>query len=177
MKNTIVTSIFLLFLALSMNAQNWKTPTIEGYGRIVEYEDVAVKPDPTMEYKLLFHITTAKEREGVNVALWKMARTINLLESGGVPKKNIQLVGVISGAATPVTLTEEAHREKMGVSNPNLELLKKLTAYGASIHLCGQAAAKKNIDPNVDMNQYTKLTLSALIDIPTYQMQGYVIMF
>ena len=177
MKNWLGFAIFLIILNLNMNAQEWKTPVIEGYGRIAEYDKVAIKPDPNKEYKLLFNITSDKEREGVNASLWKMARTINLLENGGVPRKNIHLVGVVSGLATPITLSEVAFFKRMDKQNPNLDLLKKLTDYGAVIHLCGQAAAEKNINPKTDLNPYTKLTLSALIDIPTYQMEGYVVMF
>lgn len=177
MKTTFFSSIFVIIISLNMNAQKWKTPIIEGYGRIAEFENVAVKPDPNKEYKLLFHITSEKEREGVNVSLWKMARLINLMENGGVSHKNIHLVGVISGLASFITLSEKAYLKKMEKENPNVYLMKKLTGYGAEIHLCGQAAAEKKIDPLTDLNPYTKLTLSALIDIPTYQMEGYVVMF
>ena len=63
----------------------------------------------------------------------------------------------------------------MGKSNPNLDLIKKLTDYGVPINICGQAAAERGINPETEMNPLIKLTLSALIDIPTYQMQGYTI--
>lgn len=177
MKKTLVISIFLTLICLSMNAQEWKTPVIEGYGKIAQFDKVAIKPDPAKEYKLLFHITSENEREGVNASLWKMARVINLLEGGGVPHENIHVVGVINGAATPITLSEEAHLKRMDKPNPNLDLMKKLSDYGAVIHLCGQAAAEKDIDPETELNPYTKLTLSALIDIPFYQMEGYLVMF
>ena len=177
MNKTIITALFLIGICFNMNAQEWKTPTIEGYGRIADFDKVSVKPDPTKEYKLLFHITSDKEREGVNGSLWKMARLVNLLENGGVPHKNIHIVGVISGPATPITLTDKAYLKRMHKANSNLDLMKKLTDYGVIIHLCGQAAAEKDINPETDLNPYTKLTLSALIDIPTYQMQGYVVMF
>lgn len=174
---SLILIVFLFSISLAMNAQNWKTPTIEGYGRIVEFESVVIKPDPNKKYKILFHITSDKEREGVNVSLWKMARIVNLLENGGVPSTNIHIVGVISGPATPITLNEELFFKKMQKPNPNLDLMKKLTNYGAEIHLCGQAAAENAINPDTELNPYTKLTLSALIDIPTYQMQGYVVLF
>lgn len=177
MNRTVGIVLILIGICFNMNAQDWKTPTIEGYGRIADFENVAVKPDPTEDYKLLFHITSDKEREGVNASLWKMARLVNLLENGGVPHKNIHIVGVISGPATPITLTEKAYLKRMQKPNPNLNLMKKLTDYGVIIHLCGQAAAEQEINPETDLNPYTKLTLSALIDIPTYQMQGYVVMF
>ena len=177
MIKSIPFSIFLIVTTLNMNAQEWKTPTIDGYGRIADYENAAIKPDTSKEYKVLFNITSDKEREGVNTSLWKMARLINLLENGGVSKKNIYVVGVISGLATPITLSEEAYFKRMNKMNPNLDLMRKLTDYGAVIHLCGQAAAEKNINPETELNPYTILTLSALIDIPTYQMQGYTVMF
>ena len=160
-----------------MNAQDWKTPVIEGYGRIADFEDVVIKPDPNAEYKILFHITSDEEREGVNTSLWKIARLINLLESSKVSKQNIHIAAVISGPASPIVLTEEAYLKKMQKSNPNLDLMDKLYDYGVEINFCGQAAAERGIKPSTELNPYTKLTLSALTDIPIYQMQGYVIMF
>ncbi|MEO8934573.1 MAG: DsrE family protein, partial [Xanthomarina sp.] len=151
--------------------------TIEGYGRIVDYENAVIKPDPTAQYKLLFHITTDQEREGVNVALWKIARIINLLENGGVPKKNIHVAAVVSGLATPIVLTKDVYLNKMGKPNPNLDLIDKLVEYGVALNFCGQAAAERDVDPETELNPRIKLTLSALIDIPTYQMQGYSIIF
>ena len=177
MIKSLTFSILLIGMCLSMNAQEWKTPTIEGYGRIAEYEDAVIKPDPTKEYKVFFHITSNEEREGVNTSLWKIARLINLLENGGVPKENIHIGAVISGPASPIVLTESAHLKKMNKPNPNLDLLHKLSNYGVDIHFCGQAAAERNIDPHSELNPYTELTLSALTDIPTYQMLGYIIMF
>lgn len=171
------TLILIMLFCITMNAQNWKTPTIEGYGRIADFENVAIAPDSSLDYKVLFHITNDKEKEGVNTSLWKIARLINLLENGGVPKKNIHIAAVISGPVTNITLSEKAYIEKEGKPNPNLDLMKKLSDYGVAIHLCGQAAAEHKIDPKTDLNPYTKLTLSALIDIPTYQMQGYTVMY
>lgn len=161
----------------NLSAQDWKTPTIDGYGRIKDYNDAVIQPDQDSEYKVLFHITTATEREGVNVSLWKIARLINLLENADVPKKNIHIAAVISGPATPIVLTEKAHLAKTKNSNPNLDLMRKLTDYGVDIHLCGQAAGEQNVDTETDLNQFTKLTLSALIDILHYEKLGYIVMF
>ncbi|TYB78507.1 DsrE family protein [Bizionia myxarmorum] len=172
-----ITILFIVIIQLNMNAQSWKTPTIEGYGRIVEYDNVAIKPDSTAHYKLFFNITTDKEREGVNVSLWKMARIINLLENGGVPKNNIHIGGVVSGPAALIVLSKDAYFKKTGEANPNLDLIEKLATYGTTLHFCGQAAAEKNIDPEKDLNSHFTLTLSALVDIPTYEMQGYSIIY
>lgn len=175
-KNTTVI-LLLLIGSFTMTSQSWKTPTIEGYGRIMDYENAEIQPDSESEYKILFNITTAVEREGVNVSLWKIARMINLLENADVPKENIHLAAVISGPATPVVLNEAAYLKKMHKLNPNLDLMQKLKDYGVVIHLCGQAAGEQNLDPQTELNPYTKLTLSALTDITHYQSQGYIVMF
>lgn len=167
----------LFIISLNITAQNWKTPTIEGYGRIMDYENAVIQPDPELEYKVLFNITTDKEREGVNVSLWKIARLINLLENAKVPKENIHLAAVISGPATPVVLTKEAYLKKLQKLNPNLDLMEKLKEYGVEIHLCGQAAGEQNVDPSTEMNPYTKLTLSGLTDILYYENKGYIVMY
>lgn len=172
-----ITIFFIAIIHFNMNAQDWKTPIIEGYGRIVDYENAVIKPDPAAEYKLLFHITTDKEREGVNVALWKIARIINLLENGGVPKKNIHVAAVVSGSATPLVLNKNEYLDRIGKQNPNLDLIDKLVEYGVALNFCGQAAAERNVSPETELNPKIALTLSALIDIPTYQMQGYSIIF
>lgn len=159
-----------------MSAQEWKTPTIDGYGRIKDYKDAVIHPDKNSEYKVFFNITTSTEREGVNVSLWKIARLINLLESAGVQKKDIHIAAAISGPATPIVLTESAYLDKMKKTNPNLDLMKKLTEYGVQIHLCGQAAGEQNVNPETELNPYTTLTLSALIDILHYDQLGYTVM-
>lgn len=177
MIKSLTFAVFLIGICLNMKAQDWKTPVIEEYGRIAEFGNVAVKPDPTKEYKLFFNITSDVEREGVNTSLWKIARLINLLENSGVPKQNIHIGAVISGPASAIVLTDAAHLKRLHKSNANLDLMKKLFDYGVEIHFCGQAAAERDIDPSLELNFYTQLTLSALTDIPFYQMNGYVIMF
>src|SRR5690554_840899 len=177
MIKSLTFAVFVIGISLNIKAQDWKTPIIVGYGRIAEFGNIAVKPDPTKEYKLFFNITSDVEREGVNTSLWKIARIINLLENSGVPKQNIQIGAVISGPASSIVLTEAAHLKKLHKSNPNLDLMKKLFDYGVEIHLCGQAAAERDIDPILVLNPYTHLTLSALTDIPIYEMNGYIIMF
>ena len=174
----IATTVLVLTLfSTTMNAQQWETPIIKGYGKIKDFKDASLQPDKHKEYKILFHITSDKEKEGVNASLWHIARQINLLGVSGVPKMNVKIVAVISGPATPIVLSDTAYKKKFSKSNPNLDLMKKLTDYGVKIEVCGQAAAENDIDPYKELNSYTELTLSALIDIPTYQMRGYSVMF
>ncbi len=177
-KINILLTLALTFFAFSFaTAQQWQTPVIDGYGKIKYFKDAAVQPDKAADYKILYHITSDKTKEGVNAALWHIARQINLFGVAGVPKSNVQIVAVISGDATPLVLSASAYQKKHGKSNPNLDLIKKLTEYGVKIEICGQAAAEHNIDVYSELNPDIILTLSSLIDVPHYQMQGYSVMF
>ncbi len=173
----LTTVIVLTLISITMNAQQWETPIINSYGKIKDFKDASLQPDKNKEYKILFHITSDKEKEGVNASLWHIARQINLFGASGVPKHNVNIVAVVSGPATPLVLSDAGYKKKFNKSNPNLDLMKKLTDYGVKIEVCGQAAAENDIDPYKELNSYTELTLSALIDIPTYQMRGYSVMF
>lgn len=179
MKSTIklIAVLLTLFIQTTMNAQNWETPIIEGYGKVVHYDAAENQPDPSKEYKIIFHIKDGKEREGVNEGLWKIARLINLMGSYNVPGDNLKVVAVISGTATPLVLTESEHEKREERSNPNLDLLSKLKQHHVKILVCGQALAKHKIDTDGDLNAYIGITTSALIAIPIYQMEGYVPMF
>lgn len=176
---TIKSIICVCLLAIAGNkamAQEWTNPVIKDYGKIKYYKDAAMQPNRHMDYKIVFNITTDKEIDGVNAGLWKMARTINLLRAGGVKEKNIHLVGVIHGAATPTVLTNEAYQKSKGRHNPNLDILKVLKENGVQLNVCGQALAKANIDPYTDLNEYITFSLSALVDIPSFQLMGYALM-
>lgn len=177
MKIKVLTVLLTLFIQNIMNAQNWETPIIEGYGKIVHYEKAQGQPDPSKEYKIIFHIKDGKEREGVNEGLWKIARLINLMGSYKVPENHLKIVAIISGTATPVVLTDQEHNKRAEGNNPNLDLLSKLKQHHVKILVCGQALAKHQIDADKDLNPYFELTTSALIAIPMYQMEGYVPMF
>lgn len=172
----LVTLFLFALYSTDIQAQQWQTPAIEQYGKVVNYPDAVVQPNPEKEYKLLFHIKNDKEREGVNEKLWKIARFINLMGLQNVPKENIQIVAIISGSATPIALSDKAYQKKTGKINPNMDLLEQLKKYDVKIKVCGQALAERNINPETDLNVYTDLTLSTLIDFPTYQMEGYSIM-
>ena len=169
--------LLIILMNFDMNAQEWKTPIIEGYGKIVHYENAQDPPDPTKVYKIIFHITDGKEREGVNEGLWKIARLINLMGDYGVPKDNLHIVAIVSGSATPFVLSNAEYLKREEKGNPNLDLLEKLKPHNVKILVCGQALAKHKIDPETQMNKFVRLTTSALTAIPNYQLQGYMPMF
>lgn len=174
---TLISVIILLFMQNKMKAQSWETPIIEGYGKIVHYENAEIQPDPSKDYKIIFHIKDSKQREGVNEGLWKIARLINLMGSYNVPLNKLHIVAVVSGSATPLVLNDVAYAREHETQNPNLLLLEKLSAYQVKILVCGQALAKHQINATSDLNPFVKVTVSALTAIPHYQMEGFVPMF
>lgn len=173
----LVTVLVISLFSSTMTAQEWQTPTIDGYGRVKYFKDAAVQPSKEKEYKILFHLTSDAKKDGVNSGLWHMARQVNLFGVSGVPARHVKIVGVISGPDTDIILSNAAYKKRHNTDNPNMDILKKLSDYGVKFDVCGQAAAEHNIDPYTELNPYIELTLSALIDVPTYQMKGYVIMF
>lgn len=173
----VLTILLLIVIQDPMYAQNWETPIIKGYGKIVHYDQARHIPDPSKDYKIILHIKDGKEREGVNEGLWKIARLINLMGSYGVPNENLNIVAIISGTATTLVLADPEHHNRTGRSNPNLDLLDQLKLYQVELLVCGQALAKHKIDATNDLLPYIQITTSALVAIPTYQMEGYVPMF
>jgi len=171
-------NIFILLVALTisfqLNAQEWQTPAIEGYGQIKYYEKVAELPDTSLTYKMIFNIENEKEKEGVNVGLWKIARTLNLLKAGNVAHKKIDIVAILHGEATYAILSHEEYKKKFKTQNPNMELLKLLKENGVTVFVCGQAMASRKIKKE-DMNAYTEMALSALTVLPHYQLKGYAL--
>jgi intracellular sulfur oxidation DsrE/DsrF family protein len=169
------TLLIILITTSTLNAQEWITPVIEGYGKIIDFKNVDARPDAALDYKLVFDITAEREMEGVNMGLWKIARVINMLEAADVPKEKIHLVAAIHGGATFATLGEAKYREKYEKQNPNDELLKLLNDYGVDILVCAQATAARNIAAE-DLNSNTRLGLSAMMVLANYQLKGYVLM-
>ncbi|KAA2216664.1 DsrE family protein [Maribacter flavus] len=169
---SLLTALFCIGVSLG---QEWETPIIKGYGKIKNFKDVTVQPDASLEYKLVFDITSDSEMDGVNKGLWKIARVINMLGSAGIPSDKVHMVAAIHGAATFATLTDAKHQEMYSKVNPNTELLQLLKKYGVELFVCAQATAARNIRAE-DLNPNTELALSAMTVLANYQLQGYALM-
>ena len=174
MNKLIGLGLFMLTIS-QVNGQDWETPIIEGYGKILNIKDSAVQPDSNLTYNLVFDIKDGKEMEGVNAGLWKIARTLNMLGASKIDPKNIHIVAAIHGEATFVVLNNERYTEENGKLNPNLELLKLLTEHDVELYVCGQASAARNIGA-ADMNPYVQTALSAISVLANYQLKGYALM-
>jgi len=155
--------------------KKWETPLIKGYGAIKYYKNSARQPDKNLDYKVMFHVSSDKEQDGVNNSLWHMARLMNLLYVGNVKKSNIHIVGVVVGKATPLALSNEAYKKRFNKDNPHLDILKKLTQEGVIIYVCDQALAEHKIKHN-ETNKYITQSLSGLTDMAIFSLKGYALM-
>jgi intracellular sulfur oxidation DsrE/DsrF family protein len=169
------TLVFFILTTSLSTAQEWTTPLIKGYGKIKYFKDAAVQPDSTLDYKLVFDIKDAKEKEGVNEGLFKIARTINMLGAAKIAPEKIKIAAALHGEATFIALNKEKYQEKYGKDNPNTELIRLLNEFGVELFVCAQATAAKDIREE-ELNTDFKLALSALSVLANYQHNRYIFM-
>ena len=174
MKKLILAAIIMMTMHMT-SAQEWITPVIEGYGKITELNDVAVQPDASLEYKIVFDVKDEREMDGINIGFFKIARLINMLGAGGISPEKVHIVAAIHGGATFAVLNESKYQEKYEKSNPNTEVLQLLKDYGVELLVCGQATASRGIAAQ-DIDSNVEMALSAMMVLANYQLQGYALM-
>jgi len=157
-------------------------PAIKGvsWAGVVPVQQIDEKPDPSMQYKLLFELTgfalkgqDSTAKTDINLALGEIARQINLHEANGIPRKNIDVVIILHASAMYCFLTNEKYKKKYGIDNPNVPLIKELQAYGVKMLVCGQAMTFFNLETE-DLVPGIKQVLTAQTVISSYQLKGYV---
>lgn len=153
----------------------WTTPLVKGYGPIKYDPTLAMQPDKTLDYKVVFKVVKPKNKAGVNAKLWHVARLLNLLYAGGVPKDHIHLVVVIAGGATPIVLTNKAYNAKFLTDNPDMKLIRALSEQGVKFYVCSQAVAEHHFKLQ-DVNKYITKSLSAITDLSYFQLHGYAML-
>ncbi len=104
-----------------------------------------------------------------------MARLTNMLRSGGVPQKNIHMVGVIFGPDTTIALNNKAYNKRFLTNNPNLGVMKKLTEHGVKFFVCDQALNEHKIKQHGEVNKYVTKTLAGYVAIINYEQKGYIL--
>lgn len=175
MKNLflLVGLIFMTNTSFSQE-RKWANPIIKDYGRILDLEDVDLKPDPDMEYKILieqvFDMNNGKQTQ---FAATNVARLINLHAIGGVKKENLKVVVVIHAEATNSVVNNEAYKEKYkGNDNPYIGLYEELAQNGVELIVCGQSLEMYG-HKREDLIPQVKVATSALTAVTTYQLKGY----
>jgi intracellular sulfur oxidation DsrE/DsrF family protein len=103
-----------------------------------------------------------------------VARVVNLYTASGVPLSHLGFVAVIYGQATDAALDSAHYRQKYGVDNPNLGLIRTLRNAGIDVAVCGQKIASLQ-EQNQWVDPQVTLALSGLTTIASLEHQGYVL--
>ena len=172
-----ISKIFISIIIISnyTNAQEWETPIIKGYGEVKYFDQAASQLNKQLEYKLIFDIKSNQVKNGVNKGLWTIARTLNLFELSGIPRKKIELVASIHGEATFITLNSNAYQDKFGRDNPNSNIIQQLNDNGVKLYVCSQATSSRNIN-NGDLNINVIPALSGIAVLSNHLLRGFILM-
>ncbi len=148
------------------------------FSGVVPVKDANEIPDPSIDYKLLFELTsnnpdsTVKE---INNGLAEIARVINLHVASGIPLKKIIPVIVVHGPALDAISNNKAYQKKYKLDNPNIKTISQLEEKaGAKFIACGQAMAFFEVKKE-DLLPEIKISLTAQTVLSHYQLKGYVL--
>jgi intracellular sulfur oxidation DsrE/DsrF family protein len=165
------------FAASAGTAQDfWQTPSLPGVGKMHPLPNAAYQPQQNERYRVVFSVTKGGEHPtDLSPSLERVARTVNLYASAGVPLDHLKFVAVLYGPATDAALDNEHYKLKYKIDNPNLDLIRKLRNAGVDVAVCGQAVAEHDFQYDWIAPEVT-LALSALTTITTLENQGYALM-
>ncbi len=174
LKNSLLLLVFIFSINSAMAQKKpWVNPIIKDYGRILDLEDIEVKPDPDMEYKILIEVVhDMKKPERLSFYANNVARLINLHAVGGVKKENLHVTVVIHAQATHSVINNEKYNEKYKVDSPYEKFYKALEEAGVEMIVCSQSLNLFGHEPK-DVLPQIKIATSALTVMSTYQLKGY----
>lgn len=174
MKKIIFLSVLCISVSLTF-AQKKIYPLIKSGGGMFEVPEATPVADKKMKYKLIVDLSKASDKpDSVNASLDKLARLVNAHIEAGIPKENIDVIGVFHFLGTPVILEDEAYKKKFGMANPNTALINELAKNGVRFFVCGQSLrARKLVDDK--RNENIKVAQSALITFSSFQSKGYAL--
>jgi intracellular sulfur oxidation DsrE/DsrF family protein len=136
----------------------------------------AYQPQQQEVYSVVFSVTNAAETPTEsNPALRHIARMVNLYTSAGVPLSHLRFVAVIYDNAIDATLDDEHYRQKYGVDNPNLSLIRTLRNAGIDVAASGQTLVR-NQERDEWISPEVTLALSGMTTISNLEHLGYVLM-
>jgi intracellular sulfur oxidation DsrE/DsrF family protein len=160
-------------LAGSAFGQNEKPLAVPGFGVAKDVPNAHTLPDPNTVYKVLFDVSKAPAKpDQINPTLDALARYLNTLDKWGVPADHRKLAVIFHQGGAQAYLTDEMYKEKNGVNNPNIALIKALKKAGVEFHACGQGVVGRNLDRKYILPE-VEVDLWALVSIVDFQMRGY----
>jgi len=163
-------------LALTASAQSEQRPVIKDARGYWPLPKAAVQPDKTRGFKVIFDATRATVKpEDVVPAVGEAAALVNALVATGVPETQRKMAIIFHGAAVDGILDDESYKQKYGIANPNLKLIRSLREAGVELFVCGQFLHFRQIDPAKVISD-VQLATSAMFVNVTYQNRGYALL-
>lgn len=124
-------------------------------------------------YKMAWHVTVAPEQAtGIAEGFRSPANMFRLMDTNGVPRRNVRLAIIVHGTATPSLLTNEAYKARTGADNGSIALLTALHEAGVQIIVCGQALINRNV-PRGQLLPFVKVATTAGTAHAILAAQGY----
>ncbi|WP_116125543.1 DsrE family protein [Lewinella sp. IMCC34183] len=158
--------------APALAAQVRETPVVP-YGGIYRIPEATVTPDPDLEYRLVVDVMTGSSApDSLGMGLYNVARMLNLFSVGGIPAKRLDVVLAIHGEATVGIMDNAHYRERFGVDNPNLPLIRSLKSAGVKLTVCGQSLLGRGV-PIESITPEVEIATSMLTTVAMYEMRGY----
>jgi intracellular sulfur oxidation DsrE/DsrF family protein len=143
------------------------------YMGVFDIKETALKYDPKLEYKVVIDVyDKIKDSTGIYVPFRESARTYNLNIANGVPQGKLKMAVVIHGFGLDAILNDSQYKEKYGVNNPNVEIIRALKDLGVHFYVCGQNLGMFNIPPE-HINADIEVSISAKTAFITLDQMGY----
>lgn len=150
MKSLLTIFVFALFISQVTFAQQELFPVIEGYGSVIDMPFETIKPDPTMQFKLLAEAFNGQEdKTELYGPLDYFARVVNAHAYAGVPTEHFKMSIVLFSGSVFTTLNNAEFQTRFGTDNPNLELIQRFQDAGVDVFVCGQSMMKQDIKPEM----------------------------
>jgi intracellular sulfur oxidation DsrE/DsrF family protein len=147
-------------------------PVIHGFGAVYDVPLMDLETPLDMEYKVVFEVSQSGEPGTVNPYLNTVARFLNMHARAGVPLEKIHLAVVMHGEAAKDALMDAPFRERYGVDNANLDLLRQLSDAGVELYMCGQSAQSRGL-PRDRLVEPIRMALSAMTALSILHARGY----
>jgi len=178
-KTIWATSVLMLGMFVCAPSGAWAQvpvfPRIDNYGESYPIPESEEDPDRSLNYHIVIDIKTNDKPDEANQPLLKVARLLNLLEMGKVPRKQVKIICVFQNLAAFAAMDDRRYEDKYKVDNPNTPIFKALEKAGVQLFVCGQSLRAREIDAK-KLNKPIKVALSAITLITTYQLRGYALL-
>ena len=151
-----------------------QTLAVPGAGVMVDIPDAHEKPDPTLDYKIVFDMQSTGATAGdVSPGLKMIGTLVNTYEKYGVAPDHLHLQAVFHGETILLVVDDATYKARTGFAhNPNAELLQQLSKVGLTMVVCGQSAMQQHYDFR-SILPLAQINLSASVTFMNLAARGY----